>query len=273
MRVCILSDLHLEKHNIKLIPIQCDIMILAGDIGTGTMAKDFMLWHLENGVKHILYVLGNHEFYDERNLQPSISTFFNDNNKHHDSYQYTLDALEKLDNQIERLHVLHNKEFIYQNVRFLGTTLWTDFDRKIENERNASYNMNDYIYITYKNRYLEPHDVFNFHIKAKKWLVNNLESKNKESQIYKTFVISHHLPSYKCVNEKYKNDILNPCFASNLDNLMETYKIDYWVHGHTHTSVNLKIKNTQVICNPRGYCTDNYVENPYYENEYMLELN
>lgn len=289
MKVCILSDLHLEMANADLIPIECDIMILAGDIGTGTSAKDFIIWHLNNGVKHILYVLGNHEFWHEMNLNtlsffgPSLSSC---NIKHPDSYNFTLDSWLELDNQIERLHVLHNKEFIYENVRFLGTTLWTDFDRKVENQKLAAENMNDYKYITYENRDLQPHDVFNFHINAKKWLENKLKDEDKNSELKeeskmktkpKTVVISHHLPSYSCVHQQYEGNPLNFCFASRLDKLMEKYIIDYWIHGHTHTPVNIKLYDTQIICNPRGYIRVNEYgehvpENSLFDYKNMIEI-
>lgn len=286
MKVCILSDLHLEIFNIKFSKIDCDIMVLAGDIGTGTMAKDFIMWHLENGVKHILYVFGNHEFWNKETN--SISKFFNptiyeESSTLSDSYQYTIDQWLELDKKIERLHVLHNKEFIYKNIRFLGTTLWTDFNKKIENQYFALNNINDYKYITYQDRNLQPHDVFNFHIKAKKWLINNLEPKEVESKLnidlkvdLKTVVISHHLPSYNCIDQKYKDSFLNSSFASNLDKLMEKYKIDYWIHGHTHSSIDTLLYDTRIICNPRGYTRiingSQISENSLFDDKYVIEI-
>lgn len=60
-----------------------------------------------------------------------INDFYSKRNP--DSYQNTIDNWLKLDKDIEGLHVLHNKEFIYENIRFLGTTLWTDYGKNTSN--------------------------------------------------------------------------------------------------------------------------------------------
>ena len=68
---------------------------------------------------------------------------------------------------------------------------------------------------------------------------------------YKRVVITHHTPSMKSVPAKYEGQLINAYFSSDLDSLVE--KSDMWIHGHTHTSFDYKIKNARVICNPRGY--------------------
>jgi predicted phosphodiesterase len=264
MKISILSDLHLEIKPCEFKKIECDVMILAGDIHNGTMALSFIEYHIKQGVKHILYVLGNHEFYNTHNYSKPRDTFFNsslysnkeNSKKVSNSYADTINQWLQFDNEIEQLHVLHNKDFIYENIRFIGTTIWTNFDNDTNKMYTAKYVMNDYNYITYDNNYLTPQNVFNFHLKEVKWLEEQLNC-NKESQSKLTFVITHHLPSYKCVDQKYKDNPNNCFWASSLDHLMEKYKIDYWIHGHTHASVDTKIHNTRVICNPRGYGAEN----------------
>ena len=51
---------------------------------------------------------------------------------------------------------------------------------------------------------------------------------------------------------------------------MNKYRINYWIHGHTHSPVNLKMYNTHVLCNPRGYCANN--ENPNFHYRFIIEL-
>lgn len=53
---------------------------------------------------------------------------------------------------------------------------------------------------------------------------------------------------------------------------MKKYKIDYWIKGNTHSSINLKIYDTQIICNPRGYCHKTNCENKDFNYEYVLEI-
>ena len=252
MRISVISDLHLEVNKCEFTPINCDIMILAGDIHTGTNALSFIKYHISQGVKHILYVLGNHEFYNKSlykesklySIPPRLS----------DTYNNTINDWLKLDEEIEELHILHNKVFVYENLKFIGTTLWTDFNTpdKIE---IAPFIMNDYNYIKYNSKYIKPNNILDFYKNEKKWLEEQLQLSTKSEYII--FVITHHLPSYKCIHKSYETNNYNCFWASNLDYLMEKYKIDYWVHGHTHSTIDTKIHNTRVICNPRGYGSQN----------------
>jgi hypothetical protein len=46
-------------------------------------------------------------------------------------------------------------------------------------------------------------------------------------------------------------DLLNPAFASNLEDLMGILKL--WIHGHMYSSLDYMVNGTRVVCNPRGY--------------------
>ena len=70
----------------------------------------------------------------------------------------------------------------------------------------------------------------------------------------KIVVITHHAPSEQSISAIYKNDHLNPAFASNLEDFILGYpNIKLWCHGHIHTASDYKIGECRVICNPRGY--------------------
>ena len=45
----------------------------------------------------------------------------------------------------------------------------------------------------------------------------------------------------------------NKFYASNLDDLIEETKSFLWLHGHMHTPYAVKIGDTRIIRNPRGY--------------------
>jgi Icc-related predicted phosphoesterase len=49
------------------------------------------------------------------------------------------------------------------------------------------------------------------------------------------------------------NDPLKPAFASTLEDVIERYRPELWIHGHTHVPCDYEIFGTRVICNPRGY--------------------
>jgi predicted phosphodiesterase len=63
---------------------------------------------------------------------------------------------------------------------------------------------------------------------------------------------------------------LNPGFYSSLDHLMEFYDIDYWLHGHTHQSVEYEVGGCKVRMNPRGY--GDAPENLTYNPELRIEV-
>lgn len=274
MKISVISDLYLYNSHETFIKNDTEIMILAGNIGTIENTQcvlNFINFHIKNGVKHILYILGNHEFYDKRN------EIYYTNNKYtyltnqyyinKDSYNNTLKKWLEIEKKIKELHILHKKEFVYKNIRFLGTTLWTNFDKKIENTEIAFNTLVDYRYITYNNNYLTPHDVFNFHIKEKKWLEKKLSDKNKN--IIKTVVISNHVPTYSCIPYVYYKNYNNFLYTSNLDSLIKKHKIDYWFHGHVHMSVNMIHLNTHFICNPKGFFEK---ENPFFNYNFIIDI-
>jgi predicted phosphodiesterase len=65
--------------------------------------------------------------------------------------------------------------------------------------------------------------------------------------------MTHHLPSFKLINEKYKNSKLSSLFATDLEDIIKKYKIDYWICGHSHNKNNIQINNTILTLNPVGY--------------------
>lgn len=265
MKICILSDLYLEINNIEFNKLECEVLILAGNIGPIKKTLNFIKFNIKNGVKIILYIMGNHEFYDRvNNLNISYPNKYQ---KVPDSYTYTLNKWKEYSNKIKELYVLDNTEFVYKNVRFLGTTLWSNFYNKINNVNLAYRLLNDYRFITYKNKHLTPHNVFNFHLHSKNWLENKLKNKNN----LKTIVISHYLPSNIYVKPFYPNDKRYLLYTSNLNYLFDKYKIDFWIHGHQKIPINIKYKNTNIISNPRGYYYSKKT-NPFFNYNYFIDI-
>lgn len=68
-------------------------------------------------------------------------------------------------------------------------------------------------------------------------------------------IVSHHLPSYRSVHEKYRGSPYNPGFATELEAFISDMSKPplLWVHGHTHMPFDYHIGKTRVICHPRGY--------------------
>ena len=220
------------------VEVERDILILAGDIHVGEKAMPFLLE--ETKKSPVLYVLGNHEFYD--NDIDKITEFWVSQN-------------------IKNLHVLERSEYILDNVRFLGCSLWTDFNKGDPKAMDTiRYTMSDFAVVDKNNRILTPRDVLKVHIESKKWLISQLEKPFTGT----TVVITHHLPSYNSVSPRFRDNVLNYGFYSDLSELISKFQPDLWIHGHTHDSFNYIEGTTKIICNPRGYSKieDNFSFNP-----------
>ena len=75
----------------------------------------------------------------------------------------------------------------------------------------------------------------------------------------KTVVVTHHAPTGASIPERFRADWqsqLNAAYASNLEQMMGGDAVQLWVHGHTHSNVDVEIAGTRVVCNPRGYAPD-----------------
>lgn len=234
MRLHILSDLHLEfgpiEHFAEL--QDGDVLVLAGDIHTGTEGID---WAVEAANGHpVIYVAGNHELYHA------------DINAMHEALRER--ALSR------GVHMLECGEAIIHGVRFLGATLWTDFKLNGDQEESmqrAARSMADFHLIRTAGRKLQPADTVIRHEDAVAWLVKHLSE--SDTAAVPTVVVTHHLPHPSSIADKYAGDDLNPAFCSDLSGVIERYQPRLWIHGHTHESCDYYVGKTRIVCNPRGY--------------------
>lgn len=225
MKISIYSDLHLE-FGVGFEPPQCgaDIAVLAGDIGKGVRAVQ---WANDAFRCHAVFVAGNHEFYSG----------------HIDRTWAKMQAVAA-----PHLHLLENQAFVWQGVRFLGSTAWTDFSLSgdpVTAAHVAQNEMNDYKRIRAGKSYrkLHPSDVIQRNRVAYDWLAAELEKRFDG----KTVVITHHAPLASLVGE----DHLSAAYANEWPELVS--KADVWIFGHTHEAVDAVFFGCRVLSNPRGY--------------------
>ena len=83
-------------------------------------------------------------------------------------------------------------------------------------------------------------------------------------------VITHHAPSKQSIEARQRESVLSAAYASNLDEFIETYQPDLWVHGHMHNSSDYKHGKTRVMCNPRGY--EGYRPNSLFNPSLVVEV-
>ena len=73
-------------------------------------------------------------------------------------------------------------------------------------------------------------------------------------------VLTHHAPSFKSIDPVhvsggiYGTDDLNGAYASDLSSMiLDSPNIKFWVHGHTHHTVDYPIGECRILSNQRGY--------------------
>lgn len=124
----------------------------------------------------------------------------------------------------------------------VGCTLWSDFEGGDAGSMIDCYRfINDFKNI---NNFSTDIQLDQFKMDVE-FLTNNI---NEDS-----IVVTHHLPSFKCINKRYKYSITNGSFASDLDYLILEKKPKLWIHGHTHVRSDKKVGNTRIVCNSFGY--------------------
>jgi predicted phosphodiesterase len=247
VKIYLLSDLHLEFHPFTPDPRAseaCDVVVLAGDIDHGSKVARWARKAFSD--KPIVHVFGNHEFY-----------------KGHWDRCLEVARQESLAHGVV---LLENEKTIIGDTRFLGCTLWTDFDylgqgtRKFAMERYEQ-GLNDCrlirasrlhrpVGLAHEYGRLTAKHVLARHVASRRWLEEELATPFAGT----TVVVTHHLPCAESVPDRYKNNDLTPGFASRLPTeLMVNAAV--WLHGHTHEGCDYRIAGTRtrVICNPRGY--------------------
>jgi predicted phosphodiesterase len=232
LRLHVLSDLHLEREAFAAPPADAEVVVLAGDVARGTRGIEWARGWADGAP--VVYVAGNHEFYGH--------------------------ALPELVDELRRaadgsaVHVLERDEVVVAGVRFLGCTLWSDFDfggpeRRAESMRICGRVVNDYKHIAHAGRTLQPLDTRAVHMDSREWLAERLAAAHDGP----TVVVTHHAPLIQTRPRQALLRALGGAFASDLTDLMGGERAAAWIYGHTHRATDLDVGGTRVVSNPRGY--------------------
>jgi hypothetical protein len=274
MKIAICSDVHLEFGELNLEnPGDVDVLILSGDI---CVARDLME-HDAHGIvsfgksaryhtffqncserfPHVLYVAGNHEHY-------------------HGDFKYTVSDLKKYLAYLPNLHILDKETFELNDTVFVGSTLWTDMNKRDPlTLHQISRMMNDFRIIDNSNREVtfktfddpenpdkptfrtrvsrfSPEDAVEEHVKCLDYIRHVYSDMPPWKQMV---VVGHHTPSHQSCHPIYKDDReMNGGYHSELSEfILDRPGIKLWTHGHTHELFDYMIGDCRVVCNPRGY--------------------
>lgn len=239
MKILLLSDLHIEFAEGRerlffdmIDPAPADVCVLAGDICARSQLP-IVLGMFCGRFRDVIFVTGNHEHYNS-------------------SFAEVRETLAGID--LSNLHVLDGSAAIVQGKVFLGGTLW--FPHRGAS-RELREQMNDF------------------------WLIKNFDPAVydecarvgnflREAAGRDDIIVTHHLPSERCVDAKYAGSPLNQFFVCPMDDLIEQVQPKLWCFGHTHESVDMKIGETRMLCNPFGYVSSSVNEN--FKRNLVVEL-
>lgn len=268
MNIQLLSDLHLEVHpHFAPEPArEADVLVLAGDIGSyqeGSQLadEDFGLARFSPLPQYagwptpVLFVPGNHE-YDAQDFDAA-----------HARLRATCDRLgiAWLERETLQLH----------GIRFVGTTLWTDFDaladhegatdlgRRLKLRDKAFRAANYYLRKTDGTRHAEPFLAAPLREQAlvcQAWLTAALTTPFDGT----TVVVTHFAPSLRSADPRYGLVPGTAGFCNALDALLPHAKV--WLHGHLHAPSDYTVQGQhddgtpwacRVVANPLGYARKN----------------
>ncbi|MBG6082432.1 metallophosphoesterase [Rubrivivax gelatinosus] len=218
------------------------------------------------GRKPVVMVAGNHEFYG-RELSGELQR---------------MREMARGSN----VHLLDRDEFVLGGVRFLGCTLWTDFQLPVQQPSGAlvgdqvrslvaaNQQLNDFVHVRLadgppgKQRLLRAQDTLEMHQADREWLHRAFT----DSFEGPTVVVTHHAPTAGSVLPEYQGDELAPAFVSELPE--EFFEVPLlWVHGHTHSSADYFRGPCRILSNPRGYPRqDGSCENRSFERARIVEV-
>lgn len=264
MNIQVFSDLHLDVSPIKPIRIMegVDLVIVAGDVCEGALSAFEHLRRIVPMRIPIVMVLGNHEHYrhfihDELALARAQAPAFN-------------------------IRILNDDSIVLGGgnndgtcgagtIRFVGATLWTDYQVFGETNQAAVMNacatgMNDHRLIGWQKKpwlRFRPQEAALLHHRSRAYIAETLATPFAGP----TVVVSHHA-IWESVHPRYRSDPVTGAFASALSPLIETHQPALWIHGHVHNSSDYYIGSSRIICNPHGYGA----ENPDFDGAMMVEV-
>jgi Icc-related predicted phosphoesterase len=270
IRIAAVSDVHgefLDEPQMSRIAEEIldgkpDIIILAGDIHTGTQGAEWVKEKLHPAYTGAALVMisGNHEYYSRKidTLDAKIKKMF------HLAGGYPVNA-QFFDpwNLPAMPEFLQNESIEIGGILISGTTLWTDgtggreTESAIQEERiKMGGTMNDYKKIRIARegyRKIKPTDTIALHYRAKAFL-KEAAAKRKPGMPW--IVVTHHAPSTKAFanfkEAEHESFPFGAC-ASNLDEQIAEWNPDIWIHGHIHQNQPYEIGNTRIFNVARGY--------------------
>ncbi|HOZ63530.1 MAG TPA: metallophosphoesterase [Burkholderiaceae bacterium] len=265
MKIQLLSDLHLEAHPqwVAQPAPDADLLVLAGDIGSyqaGSLLtdSDFGLSRfspLHSWPTPVLFVPGNHE-YDTLDFDAAHTRL------RETCIRLGITWLEREAITLNSLAPDVNSS--NDSIRFIGTTLWSDFDAlaaqsprdgcsetSLLRSREKAYRAANYYLrktgTTWRGELMLAEQVRELSLDCQQWLRLALSEPFDGT----TVVITHFAPSLQSADPRYGLTPGTAGFCNNLDDLLPHAHL--WLHGHLHAPSDYVKSGCRIVANPLGY--------------------
>ena len=252
-----------------------DVLILAGDIGSYQArsrldSDDFGLGRFsprrpQSGWPRVFYLPGNHEF---------------DGLDYDATYQRLRSTCDDLG-----IEWLERETITVGAVRFVGTTLWSDFEA-LAKSKPTEAKQTQALEKAYRaaNFYLSKNttsrngvamlaeDMRVLALECQRWLLDALSRPFDGT----TVTVTHFAPTLQSADPRYGLTPGTAGFCNALDHLLPLSQL--WIHGHLHCPNDFIVSGTEggkpfscrVVANPRGYPEKG--EDRAFDEKFVIEI-
>ena len=264
MNIQLLSDLHLESNpHFTARPVPgADVLVLAGDIGSYQHSSQL----LALGVSDFGLARFSPLPLAQGGAAWPTPVFFIPGNHEYDGLDFD-EAHARLQASCARLGIvwLERQSVVLQGVRFIGCTLWTDFDA-LTTERAFTGDVTLAEQLKARDKALR---AANYYLKKNHslrggapLLADTMREEGLKSQAWlrqalavpfdgRTVVVTHFAPSLRSADPRYGLTPGTAGFCNALDDLLPRAQL--WLHGHLHCPSDYVHNGCRVVANPLGY--------------------
>lgn len=262
MRIWLFSDWHIERGVVSGADLlahgipDADVCVAAGDVDLGVRAIE-LLGRNVAPLMPVIVTPGNHCY---RGLH----------------YERTRSEMAAAAAGYSGLHLLDPGTAIVDGVRFIGATLWTDFELAGASRLQESLDAARPRFHSITTGPVDdqtiwsPEDSRRSHLVEKAYIERALLVPHDGP----TVVVTHHAPHPDCMHPRFllQDRGRSAAYVSDLSSFIDRHRPDMWLHGHTHDSVDIvAYGGTRIVANPRGYHVRSFAKDGFEEVHYATD--